>query len=342
MTLISLSPFSSRRALMPAGLRSARAGAAGLVILLMTLASLSVARAADAPSGMLWHNDYALDLHSGVQVSPLDGSAPVHITPQSDMDVAVWPDGRVMAVTKPDVYKRITALVVMDVASGRPLHNLVMEGYVRALAPSPVSRQLVKLRQADSPGSPYQELVIDLTTQKARYRVADDDFFAWMPDGRFRLIHLKTGLMRIAQLDDPREQVVGRLTLPPGRAMGEFLISPTGTEIIMKLPLRHSVPQEADLWIGRLDGSRFEQLTQVRALGSALWSPDGKHVAYTVDTGSICTQGSCLGGCDQHFTRSTLRKVKGLDGTPGSERFEVRNRRGQGQRLGCEVLAWTR
>lgn len=298
--------------------------------------------AAESPTGLLWHNNYSLDLQAGVQVSPLDGSKPIVITPQSDMDVSVWPDGRVVAVTKPDVYKRITSLVVMEVATARPLHNLVLDGYVRELAPSPESRQLVKLSQGERPSSPYEELVMDLTTQKPRYRVARDDFFAWMPDGRFMLINLKTGLMRIAQLDDPREQVVGRLTLPPGRAMGEFLISPTGAEFIMKLPLRNSVPREADLWIGRLDGSRFEQLTQVRALGSALWSPDGRYVAYTVNTGSICSGWGCMGGCDQYFTRATRRAVKGLDGTPGSERFEVRNRFGQMQGLGCEVLAWTR
>ena len=310
--------------------------------LLLALVLASRAFAAESPGGLLWHNDFALDLHRGVQVSPLDGSPPIAITSRSDMDVAVWPDGRVVAVTKPNVYERITALVVMDVGSGRPLHNLVLDGYVRDLAPSPVSRQLVKLRQSDSPGSPFRELVLDLTTQKPRYRIADDDFFAWMPDGRFMLINLKTGLMRIAQLDDPREQVTGRLTLPPGRAMGEFRISPTGTEFMMKLALRQSVPVEADLWIGRLDGSRFEQLTQVRALGSAVWSPDGRHVAYTVNTGSICSGWGCLGGCDQHYTGVALRQVKGFDGTPGSERFEVRNRQGQKQRLGCDVLAWTR
>jgi hypothetical protein len=39
---------------------------------------------------------------------------------------------------------------------------------------------------------------------------------------------------------------------------------------------------------------------------------------------------------------SLSRQVRGVDGTPGSEPFEVRNRRGQRHPLGCDVLAWTR
>lgn len=299
------------------------------------------AHAADTPIGMLWHNDFALDLHRGVQVSPLDGSAPVPITSRGAMDVAVWPDGQVVAVTQRDVYRGVTALVVME-TSGRALHKLQLDGYVSDLSPSPVNRQLVKLRQGRSPSSGFQELVLDLATQQPRYRIADDDVFAWMPDGRFMLIHLKTGRMRIAALDHPEEQPVGQLTLPSDRVMGQFAISPTGTEFIMKLRRRDTVPIEADLWIGRLDGSRFEQLTQARAIGSALWSPDGRHVAYTVDTGGLCNGEGCLGGCDQHYTRATLRQVRGFNGTPGSDRFEVSNRRGQRHRLGCHVLAWTR
>lgn len=341
MTLFPLLFLCRRVRLLLRLRRAASSTAAACALLLPALTLASGAQAADTPAGMLWHNDFALDLHRGVQVSPLDGSAPVPITNRGDMDVAVWPDGRVVAVTQRDVYQGVTALVVMA-TSGHALHKLQMDGYVSDLSPSPVSRQLVKLRQGKSPSSGFQELVLDLATQQTRYRIADDDYFAWMPDGRFMLIHRKTGRMRIAALDRQGEQLVGQLTLPPDRVMGQFAISPTGTEFIMKLRRRGTVPVEADLWIGRLDGSRFEQLTQARAIGSALWSPDGRYVAYTVDTGGLCNGQGCLGGCDQHYTRATLRQVRGFDGTPGSDRFEVSNRRGQRHRLGCAVLAWTR
>lgn len=324
--------------------RAPRAGAAAgtAAFLALALTWASGARAAEPPTGLLWHNDFSLDLQRGVQVSPLDGSAPITITDRRDMDVAVWPDGKVFAVTQPDVYRGVTALVVMEASSGRTLHRLQMDGYVRDLVPSPASRQLVKLRQGEKPSARTRELVLDLATQQPAYRIADDDFFAWMPDGRFMLINLKTGRMRIARLDRPGEQAVGQLTLPPDRAMGQFAISPTGTEFIMKLQRRDTVPREADLWIGRLDGSGFEPLTEARAIGAALWSPDGRHIAYTVDTGAQCNRAGCLGSCEQRYTPATLRRVRGVDGMPGSARFEVRNRRGQRQRLGCDVLAWTR
>lgn len=311
----------------------------------VALAALWLAGAAHAagetPTGMLWHNSYILDHHSGVQVSPLAGGKPIDITHSKDMDVAAWPDGRQFIVTKPDVYRRITSYVVMT-PDGKTVFSGDAGGYVRDVVPSPVDRRLAKVRQGDSPLAPFEEQVLDLSTMRPRYRIADDDWFAWMPDGRFMLISIKTGRMRIASLDGGPETVVGQLTPPADRQMGAFAISPTGREFIMKMPRRNAVPREADLWIGNLDGSRLERLTEAKAIGSALWSPDGRYVAYTVDTGYMCsTAGFCAGSCDQWYTPAGLRRVRGFKGEPGSEAFQVSNQRGQRQALGCEVLAWT-
>lgn len=300
-----------------------------------------VAAGPAAPTGLIWHNSFLLDHHRGVQVSPLDGGKPVALTNDREMDVAVWPDGRQFIVTKANIYRRITSFVAMT-PDARVVFSGDAPGYLRGLVPSPVDRRLAKVRLGEAPLSQFEEVVLDLPTMRVRYRISDDDQFAWMPDGRFMLISIATGRMRVASLDGGPEVPVGRLTLPPDRSMGEFVISPSGREFIMKMPRRNAVPREADLWIGSIDGARFERLTEAKAIGSALWSPDGRYVAYTVDTGYGCsTAGYCYGSCDQWYTPAHLRRVRGFEGEPGSEAFQVRDRQGARQSLGCHVLAWT-
>lgn len=322
---------------------SPRAWRTALALLAALLALLAgPARAAGAPpTGLLWHNSYILDHHRGVQVSALAGGKPVEITNSKDMDVSAWPDGRQFIVTKPDIYRRITSFVVLT-PDGKAVLSGDVDGYVRDVEPSPTDRRLAKVRRGESPLAPFEDQVLDLATLRTRYRIADDDWFAWMPDGRFMLISIKTGRMRIASLDGGPETAVGQLTPPADRQMGAFAVSPTGRELLMKMPRRNAVPREADLWIASIDGSRLERLTEAKAIGSALWSPDGRFVAYTVDTGHFCsTAGYCAGSCDQWYTPATLRRVRGFKGEPGSEAFQVNNRQGQRQELGCEVLAWT-
>jgi dipeptidyl aminopeptidase/acylaminoacyl peptidase len=213
---------------------------------------------------------------------------------------------------------------------------------VRDVIPSPVDRRLALVRQGVDSLSPFEEYVLDLATLQPRRRISADDWFSWMPDGRFMLISLKTGRMRIASVDGADEVPVGRLTPPADRAMGAFTVSPTGRQFIMRMMRRGSMPKESDLWIGNIDGSGFEQLTDAKVVTGAVWSPDGRQVAYEVDTGHFCsTAGYCIGRCDQYYTPAGLRRVKGLDHQPGSATFSVRDRDGNTKALGCSVLAWT-
>lgn len=317
------------------------AGLALLCLLGAGVAQRPAPASAGRPTGLLWHNSYTLDHVTGVQVSPLGGGKPIQVTNDREMDVAVWPDGRQFVVTKANIYRGITSIVGMT-PDGRVVFTGDAPGYLRDLVPSPVDRRLAKVRHGDAPLSPSEELVLDLSTMRVRYRISDDDQFAWMPDGRFMLISIATGRMRVASLDGGPEVTVGQLTLPPERSMGEFAISPSGREFITKLPRRHAVPKEADLWIGSIDGARLERLTEAKAIGSALWSPDGRYVAYTVNTGASCsTAGYCYGSCDQWYTPAHLRRVRGFKGEAGSEEFQVSDRLGTRQTLGCDVLAWT-
>lgn len=303
--------------------------------------SLSVSSVAGNVTGVLWHNNYALDYRSGVQLAPLDSRLPAQITTRTDVDVAVWPDGKQYVVTNWDVYDDYTEITVIDRESGNTVYQRTVEGYFRSVSPSPTNKNLVKARLGADSISPSVEFVIDLSTGDVPYEISNSDWFSWMPDGRFMLIDMGTGDMRIASLEAKEEIPVGKLNVPVDRDMGEFSVSPTGEQFIMVMVRRNSTLTEPDLWIGNIDGSAFEQLTDTKVFAGGAWSPDGKYVAYITDTGSICSFGGCLGSCEQWYTPANLRKVTGFRNTPGSEQFRVNDRNGNQQVLGCSVLAWT-
>jgi Tol biopolymer transport system component len=293
------------------------------------------------PTGVLWHDNYALDYRDGVQLAHLDGSLPTQITTSDEASVNVWPDGKQYIVTDWNVYDDYTDITVIDRITNSTVYQTQVNGYLRGATASPNNKSLVKVIHGEDSISPFEEFVLDLSTMNVLYVVSDRDWFAWMPDGRFMLINIDTGNMRIASLDSTEETPVGHLEIPADRTMGNFTISPTGKQFVMVMDRLGTTSPEPDLWIGNIDGSGFEQLTDTKLVANAKWSPDGRYVAYTTDTGSICSFGGCLGSCDQWYTPVDLRKVKGLPNTPGSEVFRVTDRTGYQQVLGCSVLAWT-
>lgn len=295
--------------------------------------------AATRPRGTLWHNNSVLDRRQGLQVAFLGGGAPLLLDSRTDIDFHAWPDGRQFVIG----HRRAstgTRLTVFNTASGAVVYDGRLAGYVRGFEPSPVDKRLLKVRQSATSAPPSTEYVLDLSTMRYRYRIPDDDWFSWMPDGRFMLISLSTGKMRIGSLDSTAETTVGRLTVPADRSIGPFLVSPRGTKLLVSLTRRGS--NEADLWMANIDGTAFEQFTDTKAVAGAAWSPDGNHVAYSVDTGFLCSPGAgCAGSCTQWYAAVDQRKSRGLAGTPGSGQLMVSNRGGASKPLGCSVLAWT-
>jgi Tol biopolymer transport system component len=294
-----------------------------------------------APAGILWHNDFSLDQRRGVQISPLDGAAPSQVTTSSDVDVSVWPDGKQYVITAPDIPRRTTAITVVDRATGNTVYQGQVNGYLRDVAPSPTDKRLARVRHGETTVSDFEEYVIDFSTMKPVYSISDSDWFSWLPDGRFMLIGLNTGSMRTGSLDGSAVTTVGQLKVPAERIMGQFLLSPTGKQLVVPLTLRGSATNETDLWIANADGTGLEQFTETKVLGGAVWSPDGGQLAYTTNTGIACGAGSCAGSCNQWVAPASLRKVQGLAGTQGSDSFNVSSRSGTKTKLGCSVLAWT-
>ena len=73
----------------------------------------------------------------------------------------------------------------------------------------------------------------------------------------------------------------------------------------------------------------------------AHWSPDGRHLAFDVDTGTTCAGGHCMGGCGLWVVPASARDVRALYSVGDAMKLRVQNGQGTAQTLGCELLAWT-
>lgn len=292
------------------------------------------------PAGALWHDNYALDSWDGVQIASLDGLAPANVT-NKKLALTPWPDGRQYVMTEWNVAGGYTDLSVVDRASGASLYALRADGYLRGALPSPTDKKLVKVVQGAGSTSEFTEFILDLDTRRARRQIALQDWFAWMPDGRFLLVNPEAGTIRIGSVDSSDEVPIGQFRLPQDRRMGPVWVSPTGKQFVVRLP-HVSATGESDLWIANVDGSGLEQLTDSKRSFEALWSPDGRYIAYDTDSGRACTGTVCSGTCQLWYTTPEQRKVKGLTGTSGSGAFRVNDRQGlSGTPLGCRLLGWT-
>lgn len=292
------------------------------------------------PSGWLWHDNYALDSWDGMQMASLDGQAPIHVT-NKKLALTPWSDGRQFVTTEWNVAGGYTDLSVVERSSGNTLYALRADGYLRGALPSPTDKKLVKVMLGTDSVSAFSEFILDLDTRRARHQIAAQDWFAWMPDGKFLLVNPEAGTIRVGSVDSSDEVTVGQFQLPADRRMGPIWVSPSGKQFVVRLP-RISATGESDLWIANIDGSALEQLTDSKRSFEAQWSPDGRYVAYDTDSSRACTGTVCSGTCQLWYTTPDLRKVQGLNGTSGSGAFRVNDRNGAAATpLGCRLVGWT-
>ena len=252
-----------------------------------------------------------------------------------------WADGRQYVTTEWNVAGAYTDVTVVDRTSGATLHALRVDGYVRGALPSPADKKLVKIIVGASSTSSFSELILDLDTRQARRQIAAEDWFAWMPDGRFLLVNPDAGTIKVGSVDSADTTTLGQFRLPQDRRMGPIWVSPNGKQFVVRLP--HATAMgEADLWIANIDGSALEQLTDSKMSFEAQWSPDGRLIAYDTDSSRACTGTVCGGTCQLWYTTPDLRKVRGQSGQAGSSSFRVNDRNGAAATpLGCRLVGWT-
>jgi hypothetical protein len=292
-----------------------------------------------APAGRLWHNNFALDVVTGTQVANLDNTAPSVVDP--DLFAVPWPDGSQYVLTDYRPSRGETIITVKETGTRRTLLEVVYGGYARSPKPSPVSKDVVLMTIGPSSTEPADYAFLNLRTRSIVDRFSETTVsVGWLPDGRFLQV-ATNGQISLGTPGGARV-AAGTLNLQ-GRRLGEVQVSAQGTQFIVTLTDASGTVPRRDLWVANLDGSQASRLTSTNITSYGHWSPDGRHIAFDADTGSLCTTAGCVGTCEIWFTASTSRNVNPLPSAPGlASAFQVRDQRGSSQRLGCEVLAWLR
>lgn len=288
-------------------------------------------------SGRLWHDNYALDFRDGTQIASPTGALPVQVT--SEAAAYPWPDGTQYVTTEWDVYEDRSSLEVMDTATGQVRHALWADGYLRQERPSPVDKNMVVALLGEDSISPADWVFIDLDAAQVVHAVPGDTPLDWLPDGRYLRV-LRSGEIRTGRLGGT-EQVTGRLALPANHAVADLWVNRQGDRLALRLDKQVGTLVDADIWVADLDGSRLEPLTATTMSYYARWSPDGRHIAFDVDTGHFCTGFGCMGTCELWYVPATARRVTALPAAGDAYAFEVKNRDGDTRTLGCELLAWS-
>lgn len=294
-----------------------------------------------APTGRLWHHNYALDFLDGTQIASATGGPPMAVTPEAE--AIPWPDGSQYVTAEWDLRTDRTAVRVHATASGAVLHEAAVDQYFRAPRPAPHRKEWVLGRVSDSVTTAGVYAVIDLAARRVLDQFpADDAAVDWLPDGRY--VHVThDGRISIGTVGVAARQAVGQLALPRGLTVNEVWADPQGRRLALRLWSKSEAGtiDVSDLWVSDLDGRNAYRHTQTRMTNRARWSPDGRLIAFDVDTGSLCDFSGCVGHCELWYADADAREVTALPAAGDARQFRVRNRSGQERVLGCDLLGWT-
>jgi Tol biopolymer transport system component len=251
-----------------------------------------------------------------------------------------WPDGSRFVTENWDTDK--TELRVIDTRSGVQRHGVAFEGLLQDLTPSPHDADVLAARQGKSTLGPLVWVIIDFRQRRFLDRFpARGGGFGWLPDGRFITVSGAGEVRRGTVGQGARAEPIGQLALPAGRSVGKAWVDPQGRALMVRLDLRPRAGRhESDLWIAAPDGSRLARYTATGMTTMAAWSPDGKRVAFDVDTGAWCAGSACQGICEVWHAEATARNVRATAASGDARPFKLQGLHGP-HRMGCSLRGWT-
>jgi hypothetical protein len=295
-----------------------------------------------APAGTLWHNSLATDSVKRSKRSPLAGPA----TRALDANDTAVPtrDGAHYATFEYSSRGggRETRVWVKQTADGATLHTGSFTGYVRELRPSPVDPQVLLVKWGPSATSPVADLVV---VDMAKKRILDTLASArgaaanWLPDGRVLLLDAAGALATVVP---GGARVPGGRLAVAGRTVRGLWVDAQGSRVVTQWVVQEGDRIRKDLWISDADGAGLEQLTATDAADSAVWSPDGRLLAFTTLAEVVCKGFACVGAtahCELQFTSPALRGV--VAGSPQAPWLRVPDATGKRVILGCALHGWT-
>ena len=299
-----------------------------------------------APTGRLWHDNFALDNARGFQLSPLNGERSRLLGP---LDTAVpTPDGMHFVVYDYDISSRVSTVVIRATSTGAEFARASFDGYVHRVRPSPLRLGELLVTWDDCAGcvtaGQGNFSLVDLPGRRtlssfSRVNAAAD----WLPDGRY--VHIDAaGRVHVGTPAGTRTQV-GTLAVA-GRTVQSLWVDPAGRQMIARWDRRRSdgALDASDLWISAIEGTDLQQLTATRFTTYGQWSPDGAFFAFNNDTGILCTTPGCsgtpVGTCDLYAAPASARGLS--TASPQVQSFTVVAQDGRSRTLGCNLRGWTR
>lgn len=289
-------------------------------------------------SGRLWHNNYALDYREGAQIASLSGALPVQVTPK--LLAWPWPDGSQYATTDSDTDN--TVLKVHALADGALLYTRTVEGYLRDVRPSPLSKSVILATWGDDSIAPAYAVFYDLAQQQVLDDFAlEDSFVDWLPDGRYLRVS-STGTLQTGVVGGALTST-GSVVPPDQREIIDVDVSPDGSQMLLRCIVRavDGGINESDLWIANTDGSNLRQFTNTGISSYGHWSPDSSQIAFNADTGVICPGYSCAGTCEIWHAKATAQALDALTENEVQAKFRVKDRQNRSTVLGCTLQGWT-
>ena len=291
-------------------------------------------------SGVLWHGNYALDLVDGTQLAYLSGALPRVLNGDSAATPA--PDGTRYGISDYDNRNDETRLSIKRTSDGAVQFTRLYEGYLSSPQPSPAVASQLLVQYQDTPAAPRFYGVVDLASGNVIEVYPDDTVaVAWLSDGRV-VVLARSGAVGVG-LPGATRTATGQVDLL-GRTVVGLAAQPGGTRLLLSLrAITASGDVEgSDLWLSQLDGSNPVRFTRTNISGGGHWSPDGTRIAFTIDTGTVCSGGSCSGTCEQWHAPATASDLNPQPASPGvAGRFSVKDRQGRSQTLGCGLSGWT-
>lgn len=323
-----------------AGLLSIRAGGAFAAVALV-----GGAAAPPAPSGVLWHDSFATDTRPGSKVSRFSGG-PSRLL-DSNATAVPSPDGTHYGTFeyawRQGVGTTLVALNGIDWAAGRTRQRYAhrFDGYIRELRPSPRNPALLLVKWSSSATSndPYLA-ILDLARQTVLDKLPGTGAAAdWLPDGRYVYLDA-TGQLFAAEPGGARSPG-GRITVP-GRKVRALWVNRQGTQLLSRWERQEGDRILKDLWISTVSGAGLRRFTAIDRTDTAVWSPDGRRVAFTTRSNHVCTGFDCAnnaGHCELQQVDSAARAV--IAGSTALSDLRVRDRTGKSVILGCDLRGWT-
>lgn len=316
-----------------------------LLALALALALAVPAVAAQSLGGKVWHSFSDLGNPAGTfAMNPNTGES---VRVQDHKHGIPWPDGtRVLSVDYTSGGSSgDTRFTVRRTADPSVLVDQTVDGDFSAVTPSPAGAGRILARWSQNTFGQRSVVVWDFEQQKLLFATPPSDMpdaIAWMPDGTLLRAQRSGAVSRITL--GGAEAPLATVSWPESRVPLNTFVSPDGTQALVQLvKLRESGRVDSsDLWMMDLRSTRLRRYTNNGLVPYAVWSPDGRTVAFATDTGYSCSEATCYGSCTIWHAPSSASDLRARATSGDAREFPLKRPDGSTTTLRCPVMAWTR